>query len=166
MQGAKAHRMTSTLVSHKIEYIPPQTDDLAESSISALHSSPALLVLRDARVLLSNLRFLPYILLPLKPESDDDELNPFRAGAWVLLLQGWLFIVQSTLLLLAPPVFLIFPGLYSSLAVAASLCLIYLTVVPLDGPRFVQSSTDGQTGREAKQHQDERWIFINGCVVG
>ncbi|KAL8950362.1 MAG: hypothetical protein Q9222_003596 [Ikaeria aurantiellina] len=37
---------------------------------------------------------------------------------------------------------------------------------PLDGPRIVQSTAGCQPEMQASQHHDERWIFINGCVVG
>ncbi|KAL9041103.1 MAG: hypothetical protein Q9180_001503 [Flavoplaca navasiana] len=150
----------------KVKYIPPQTDPLAGSSVSSLQNSPLMLILRDLRVLSSNLRYLPYILLPLQSQSIDDELNPFRAGAWVLLLQGLLFIVQFTLLTLLLPALLFFPGVLFSFFVLASLCLLYIVLKPLDGPRIVHSTAGCTAEMQASQHHDERWIFINGCVVG
>lgn len=158
--------MTSPRKARDVKYIPAQMDALTGSSISALHSSPTMLVLRDIRVLLSNLRYLPYIFIPLQSKSDDDELNPFRDGAKVLLLQGWLFMVETLLLSLALPVMLFFPGLYSLFAAVAGLCFIYLMVIPIDGPRIVHSSVGRRTGKGVEEYQDERWIFINGCVVG
>lgn len=166
LQGTENSTMASIYRAHNVKYIPPQMDPLAGSSISALHSSPALLVLRDLRVLLSNLRYLPYIIVPLTWMSDDDELNPLRAGAKILLLQGLLFIVETILLSVSPLVWLVFPGITSSLVVIASLGLVYLMVTPMDGPRIVHSSVGVQTPKDSEQHQDERWIFINGCVVG
>ncbi|KAL8995485.1 MAG: hypothetical protein Q9169_004779 [Polycauliona sp. 2 TL-2023] len=158
--------MASNHPPRHVKYIPPQRDPLLGSSVSSLHSGPALLVLRDLRVLLANLRYLPYILLPLKWYSDDDELNPFRAGAHVLLLQAWLFVIEAVLLALAPLVWLIFPGITSSLATVGALALVYLFVLPMDGPRIVHSCLGCRMEDRVPQHEDERWIFVNGCVVG
>ena len=125
-----------------------------------------MLILRDLGVLTSNLQYLPFILIPLRSHCVDDELNPFRAGAWVLLLQGLLFTVQANLLALLLPAAMFFPGLVFSIAVIASLCLLYIMLSPLDGPRIVHSTAGCQPETRASQHDHEQWIFINGCVVG
>ena len=150
----------------KVKYIPPQADPQAGSSVTALHSGPLMLILRDLRVLASNLRYLPFILIPPQSKSIDDELNPFREGAWVLLLQGLLLTVQATLLALLLPALMFLPGLVFLFAVSVSLGFLYIMIMPLDGPPIVHSTAGCQAGLQASQHADERWIFINGCAVG
>ncbi|KAL8870514.1 MAG: hypothetical protein Q9174_003460 [Haloplaca sp. 1 TL-2023] len=150
----------------KVKYIPSQTDPLVGSSVSALHNSPSMLFLHDLRVLASNLQYLPYILLPLIPKTIDDELNPFRAGAWVLLLQALVFTVQATLVALLIPAFLFLPGLVFLYTAIASLAFLYIILRVLDWPRVIHSTAGCATESQGLQHLDERWIFINGCVVG
>ena len=155
---------SSTLVNmaDTIKYLPPQMDPLAGSSTRAARQSPLRLLLQDTGVLITMLPYLPNIFLPFRTNDPSSECYLSLAGAGNILLQGWLFIMEASLLLISPIVLLILPGTLSVLALATC----YLITWPLEGPDITYSNMDETTEARAEQHRDERWIFINGTATG
>ena len=149
-----------------VRYIPPQMDPLAASSTKAARQSPLRLLMQDAGVLVTMLPYLPNIFLPLKAKDQSCELYPNLLGLRDAVLQGWLFIMETLLLLLIVPAILILPGVISLAAFAMCCLTIYLASHPMDGSRIAYSNLDGETLVMAEQHKDERWLFVNGCATG
>lgn len=153
-------------MANTIRYIPPQIDPLAGSSTMAARQSPLRLLIQDASVLITMLPYLPYIFLPFSTNDPSSECYLSLAGAENILLQGWLFIMEVSLLLMSPFVLLLLPGTLSALAIAMCYLTVYLITWPLEGPDVTYSNMDETTAALAEQHRDERWLFINGTATG
>lgn len=153
-------------MANTIRYIPPQMDPLAGLSTMATRQSPLRLLIEDVSVLITMRPYLPYIFLPFKTNDPNSECYLSLAGARDLLLQGWLFIMEASLLLLSPFVLLLLPGILSVLAIAMCYLTVYLVTWPLEGPDVTYSNMDETTEALAEQHRDERWLFINGIATG
>ena len=149
-----------------IKYIPGQQDPMAGISTMAARTSPLRLMLMDAGVLITMLRYLPNIFLPFKASHADDELSLSFMNVQNLALQGVLFVFETIILLLALPAILVLPGALWIAAWAACCTIVYLAVKPIEGPTVVYSNMSEETLRMAKQHKNERWLFVNGCAVG
>ena len=141
-------------------------DPLAGSSTRAARQSPLRLFVQDVGVLITMLPYLPYIFLPFSTNDPSSECYLSPEGARDILLQGWLFIMEASLLLISPFVLLVLPGTLSILAIAMCYLAIYLVTWPLEGPDVTYSNMDGKTEALAQQHRDERWLFINGTATG
>lgn len=125
-----------------------------------------LLIFQDTIVLLSNLRYLPGIILPFKAKDSSDEFYLDFSGCRDTILQLGLFILESAMILFAVPVILILPGAFSLAAVMACCLVIFLMCYPMEGPDVIYSNMSKYTLGQAEQHKDERWLFVNGCIVG
>ena len=81
------------------------------------------------------------------------------------MLQGILFFLESVILLLAVPLFLVLPGLvYTLLAVLVG-AVIWALTKPTDGSTIAWSRPNDQAAESGKRHTDERWVFVNGCAA-
>lgn len=123
-------------------------------------------MLQDAYVLITNLRYLPGIFLPFRTQNSSSEFYPDVSGVRDAILQGVLFAVETLLLLSAIPVILVAPGAVSLTISTACFLLIYLLCKPFQGPKVRYSNMSKETHYQAEQHKDERWLFVNGCMVG
>ena len=141
-------------------------DPLAGSSTRAARQSPLRLLIQDAGVLITMLPYLPYIFLPINTNDPSSESYPSLEGVRDVLLQGWLFIMEASLLLISPFVLLVLPGTLSVFAIAICYLTVYLVTWPLEGPDVTYSDMDKKTEALAEQHRDERWLFINGTATG
>lgn len=150
----------------KVSFIPAQMDGLASTTTEAARENPLRLLMRDAGVLIKMLRYLPCILLPFRIADPSAELYMGMSNTRDTLLQSWLFLIETVLLLLAVPATLVLPG-GILIAVVALCCIVVRAIcLPMHGPRIVRSAMDRETVLAAKQHEDERWIFVNGCITG
>lgn len=127
-------------------------------------ASPLKLLVSDVILCLSCIRYLPDILLPLRPYSSGklDELYPSCGNLTALSIHGVLIVYQVGFLLSLPVLF--FLPVY--------VCIIYITSVFilnsricafLNGRHRFLFSHVPLTGSE---HRSEHWIFINGVGVG
>jgi len=157
---------TSTTMAQSIRYIPPQMDSAAGLSTSAARPSPIRLMLQDAGVLINNLRYLPGIVLPFKTKKKSDELYLNISGTAGIILQGSLFVIETVLLLLTFPFFLILPGGVWAAGLGVCYLAIYFLCMPIEGPAVLYSNMSKTTQALAESHKDERWLFVNGCMVG
>ncbi len=153
-------------MANTISYIPPQMDPLARSSTGAARQSPLRLLIQDVGVLITMLPYLPYIFLPFNTKDPSSEFYLSLEGARDIVLQGWLFIMEASLLFMSPFVLLLLPGTLSVLAIAMCYLTVYLVTWPLEGPDVTYSNMDEKTKALAEQHRDERWLFINGTATG
>lgn len=156
----------SSNMAGNIKYIPSQMDPLAGASTSAARQNPIRLMMQDAGVLVTTLPYLPYIFLPLRATDKSSELYLNMQGIRDMLLQCWLFIMETNLLLMAAPAILLLPGAVSMIATALCCLTIYLSAYPMEGPRITESMMTSLTEATASQHKDERWLFVNGCATG
>jgi len=83
-----------------------------------------------------------------------------------MVLQSWLFCCELMLLLFVPVAYMVLPGFLILSATAVTCLVIYSVSWPMQGPRMVYSEMDEATIKSAKEHENERWLFINGCMVG
>ena len=132
----------------------------------AARQSPMRLMIQDAGVLLTMLPYLPNIFLPLKAKDSSDELYMNMQGARDTTLQGWLMIMETSVLLMAPLALLILPGLVSMTVIALYSLTVYLVSWPMEGPDVTYSKMDDTTRALAENHRDERWLFVNGTATG
>lgn len=149
-----------------VSFIPAQMDVLASSSTEAARETPLRFVLRDAGVLIQNIGYLPWIILPFKTSDSCSELYMSVPHARDNMVQCWLFIIEAVLLLLAGPALLILPGCITIVAVYLCCVVVQAICLPLQGSRVVHSEMDREAVMASKQHEGERWIFINGCMTG
>lgn len=127
-------------------------------------ASPLKLLVSDVILCLSCIRYLPDILLPLRPYYSGklDELYPSRGNLTALSIHGVLIVYQVAFLLSLPVLF--FLPIY--------VCILYITSVFilnnricafLNGRHRFLVSHLPLTG---SGHESENWIFINGVGVG
>ncbi len=161
-----AKAMSTTAMALNIKYIPPQMDALASTTTQASRENPLRLLLHDAGVLSTVLRYLPWLVIPFRTSDKSCELYVGPSSARDLLLQGWLSVLEITFLVAAIPVILLLPGVLS--IVIATLCcaVVYILSWPMQGPRIAYSMMDDDTITSAEQHGSERWLFVNGCATG
>ena len=155
-----------TSMAGNIKYIPPQMDVLASTTTPASRQNPFRLLLHDAGVFSTLLRYLPWIIIPFRTSDNSCELYMGPSSARDLLLQSWLSILEVAFLVAAIPVVLLLPGILSA-AVAMMCCvIIYVLSWPMQGPKIAYSMMDDATVLSAEQHGSERWLFVNGCATG
>ena len=146
--------------------IPAQMDAYAGTSLRAARESPFLLILQDTITLIKMSGYLPWLFLPIQAKDPTDEfyanLNNFRD--WIL--QGILFIIEAAVVLLGPVAYFLLPGGASILLTAIVYGGIWVITIPWQGSRVAISQMDDETALMAKEHEHERWLFINGCIVG
>lgn len=127
-------------------------------------ASPLKLLVADVILCLSCIRYLPGILLSLRPcpSGKLDELYPSRGNLTALAIHGVLIVYQVAFLLSLPLLF--FLPIY--------VCILYVTAVFLlnnqicaflnGRHRFLVSHVP----LPRSGHESEHWIFINGVGVG
>ena len=153
-------------MANKIKYIPPQMDALASTTTQASRENPLWLLMHDASVLASVLRYLPWTVLPFRTSDKSCELYMGPSSARDLLLQSWLSVLEVAFLIAAIPIGLLLPGMLS-VAIAMLCCgVIYVLAWPMQGPRIAYSMMDDETVLSAEQRGSERWLFVNGCATG
>lgn len=112
------------------------------------------------------LGWLPWVFLPFRTSNPNAELYLNLANLKDMVLQGVLFGWETMFLLLAFPAFLTMPGI-TAITLATCCCIFVLGLARLEqGPRFAYSKMDEATKTGAKQHEHERWLFINGIATG
>lgn len=149
-----------------IKFIPPQIDPLASTTTEACRKDPLRLLMQDLGVLTRMLRYIPWIVIPFYTSNKNAELYLSAAGFLDVFLNSFLFLFESVLVLVAVPAFFILPGGIFLLAATICVSLILLAAWPMQGPRVAYSKMDEKTTAIAKEHDRERWIFINGCMTG
>ncbi|MCJ1231582.1 hypothetical protein MMC12_008260 [Toensbergia leucococca] len=141
-------------------------DAFTGTTMQATRESPLRIFLRDVGVLITMLRYVPWIFLPLKAPKSRKELALSASNTRDVILQSWLFVMEMVILLLAIPAILLLPGsLTMCLAVMCCVC-IKIVSLPMQGSRIVYSNMDAATILMTKQHEDERWLFVNGILAG
>ena len=148
----------------RVSYVPPQIDSPSVASIRALRQDPLRLFFQDAGVLIRMLPYLPWIFLPFKTKDDQAELYLAGQNIPELLLQVFLFLYESFLLLLFLPALIVLPGSVFLILAGISFIFILLFTWPLEGPALALSMMDHTTQASAERHMDEKWIFINGTA--
>ncbi len=157
-------RMSDSIIRH-VSFIPTQTVGLASATTEAARQNPLRLILRDLAVLTKNLHFLPLIVWPLEKRSSA-KLYISESNTKENIIQGFLVVFEAFLLILAIPAILILPGALFVLAAFLCCLLIFAICLPFHGSKILNSAMDAETMISAKQHESERWIFINGCITG
>lgn len=178
--GQKAHQQTQTTstlpattakplpslaMANTIEFIPSQMDALSSTTTEAARKSPFRLLTQDIAVLVTKLQYLPWILRPFWTSDPNAELYLSLRGMRNMVLQSWLFILEMTILFCGVPAFLILPGTMFLGMAAVFFTLICVVAWPMHGSKLVYSEMDEGTVAKAQEHEDERWIFVNGCTT-
>lgn len=153
-------------MSNSIKYIPSQMDPLAVASTRAARQDPIRLMIEDAGILLRLSLYVPKLISPFSTRDKDAELYPSLANIKVGFLQTLLALIQVLFLVVVIPTFVWLPG-GVSLAATVSCCLVcYLITLPMQGPPINRSNMDDTTKTLARQHENERWVFVNGICTG
>lgn len=145
-----------------IKFIPSQIDILGCTTTEACRKSPIRLFFQDLGVLITMLPYLPWVFLPLR--TTDKSHRPVK-GFRDALLQAWLFILEILLLFLFIPAYLVLPGVLFFVVAALCILSIFLAAWPMHGPRILNSEMDDKTMALAKNHANERWVFVNGIMT-
>ncbi|MCJ1467638.1 hypothetical protein MMC07_006263, partial [Pseudocyphellaria aurata] len=160
-----AKPLPSLAMANTIEFIPSQMDALSSTTTEAARESPIRLLTQDIAVLVTKLQFLPWVLRPFWTSDPDAELYLSLRGMRDIVLQSWLFVLEMTALIFAIPAFLVLPGTMFLGMAAVFFTLICAVAWPMHGSKLVYSKMDEGTVTKAQQHEDERWIFVNGCMT-
>ena len=160
--------ISSSKTVRRVKYIPSQMDAIsAITSTKAARENPVRLLFQDALVLLRMLKYLPWLILPFWTKVPDAELYILSITAVRdLFLQGLLFLLEAGILVVAPVLLLILPASVSASVAAFTSVLIYIISRPMLGPRIVYSQMGETTTARAESYKNERWLFVNGCLVG
>ena len=148
-----------------VKFIPSLVDTLAGTSTESERESPLRLLLRDAGVLLKLLKYVPWIITPFWTDDKQAELYLSPRGARDTTLIAILTFMGVAALILAPFVVLAFPGFVVVAIAAIFVAVAWLLALPLHGPDVVYSAMDEATMASAKDHIEERWLFINGVAT-
>ena len=150
----------------EVVYLPPREDSIGGASTRALREGPIWLMMQDTLVLIKMLNYLPNIFRPLQSSLYNDELAPNLAKAPELIIELFLFIFETILLIAIPITLIICPGFVTITASAIAFLLIFLLCWPLHGPDLIHSNTRAtEINSPVDGFEDERWIFCNGCMT-
>ena len=141
-------------------------DRLAGTFAIASRQSPLRLLMRDACVLVKMLPYSPLLVIPFRTSDKHAELYLNLGGLCDMVLQSWLFLDEIVLLFLVPVVMFLLPGSLFLLVSSLACVLIYVLSWPMQGSRIVYSKMDNATIASAVDYKHERWLFINGCLIG
>lgn len=164
-----------------IAFTPSQLANTAATSPITYRESPLSLIWSDVCLVV---RLLPYaiqIVLPFPTDNRNGELYPSKGNIQSMVLHFCLFICSGCGILLAPFVFLFFPGVtflifvlcvtatcYFCIYLPARKCTDVAGVYMLNyGPELVPS--DPKILKPETQDYPfphEKWFFINGVMVG
>lgn len=148
-----------------VEFIPSQMDALSSTTTEAARKSPLLLLMQDLVVLITKLPYLPWIIRPFLTSDPNAEMYLSLRGLRDITLQSCLFILETAVIFFAIPAFLILPGAMFIGVATIIFTLICVVAWPMHGSKLVYSNMDASTVAKAQQHENERWIFINGCLT-
>ncbi|MCJ1265575.1 hypothetical protein MMC22_005455 [Lobaria immixta] len=160
-----AKPLPSLAMANAVEFIPSQMDALSSTTTEAARKSPLRLLTQDVAVLISKLPYLPWIIRPFLTSDPNAEFYLSLRGVRDIVLQSFLFILETVVLLSAVPAFLVLPGAMFIGVAALFFTLICIAAWPMHGSKLVYSKMDESTVSKAQQHENERWIFINGCLT-
>ncbi|KAG5302032.1 hypothetical protein I7I48_02231 [Histoplasma ohiense] len=148
-----------------IGYIPPQSDNQGCTSTPRALETPLALTWRDIRTLSSVLYQLPKLFTPLTSKDPTDELSLNPRNIWYLCGLATVTALETLLcgLVLIAVTFL--PGWLSMGVLMGAVGLIWGLCVPIRGPMVVESCA-GLKEDCGNVRKGERWIFVNGVMVG
>lgn len=154
----------SLAMANAIEFIPSQMDVYSTTTTEAARTSPLRLFTQDVVVLITKLLYLPWAIYPFLTLDPDAEMYLSLRGVGDIVLQSCLLILEMAVVF-AVPAFLILPGAVFIGVAAIHITLICITAWPMHGPKLVYSKMDESTVAKAQQHENERWIFVNGILT-
>ncbi|OAX78856.1 hypothetical protein ACJ72_06830 [Emergomyces africanus] len=156
----------------KVCYIPSQTDSQASTANPRARENPLALAWRDIRTLFSVLYLLPKLCYPFLTKNPTDELSLSSQNIWYL---GTLISVtglESLLCLVVLVAVTLMPGWMSTVIFWGAVWFVWALCVPIQGPMMVESRVGVNEGDEDGDggnfdvRNGERWIFVNGMMVG
>jgi hypothetical protein len=150
-----------------VDFLPAQVDAASSTNALPFTSSPSELVLYDVILFFRVLGYVWTIIAPLYPFGSGklDELYPSFQNIVCLVLHAILIVLQSFFILTIPFWFL-YPIPLNVLVVYVFLFWIVNKVIWnwLNGDGRTLTSKVPMDGWE--EHDDEKWIFMNGVSVG
>lgn len=148
-----------------LRFVPAQVDAYAGTSARTCNESPVRLFLLDVLVLIQNMRYLPWLFLPLYASNQDSELYVTSAALYDGIPLLTLCVLDVVLLPLSP-VLLVLPVLVVLFAGISWAYVRWLLLLPTQGPRIVRSTLGLEINDPMHDFGDERWVFINGFCTG
>lgn len=156
------HRMQS----QEVCYVAPQTKPISGTFAQAEAQSPSRLFFSDAGILLSNLRYLPHVLLPLTKYKNSKEDYLTKTKWKEIILQCALLFIETIIALTMPIACIVLPGLFCIVIIVVCWFIITLLLLPLQGSRILYSVKIEQDSATSPHHPNERWVFVNGIMTG
>ncbi|KAF2761238.1 hypothetical protein EJ05DRAFT_257368 [Pseudovirgaria hyperparasitica] len=147
---------------NKVIYIPHQSNaDARLTTDRAATKSPFRLLLVDIAILFKNLRYLPWVLTPIRSPDSIPGVPP--TSKWHKIrdytLVSIISLVEVIIIPLSFLVFLALPGLVFCLYIALVCLLVYLFEHTMWGPLVLHSTVPLPT---SPAFVAERWLYING----
>ena len=163
-----AKPLSSPAMASAVEFIPSQMDALSSTTTEAARKSPLRLLAQDIAVLITKLPYLPWIIRPFRTSDPNAELYISLRDLRDLrdiVLQSFLFVLETAVIFFAVPAFLILPGAMFIGVAVLFFTLIFIAAWPMHGSKLVYSKMDERTLAKAEQHESERWVFVNGILT-
>lgn len=114
------------------------------------------------------IRFMPYILWPMRPteSAEYDELSWTFSNNWCIFLHAVLVLLQLAFFV-ALPFAALLPAWLFGAVVGAFLLANYVFCFLLNGFKTKFESDKSLVSEEERlKHRHEKWIFLNGVAVG
>lgn len=148
-----------------VGYIPPQSDNQGCTSTPRALETPLALTWRDIRTLSSVLYQLPKLFIPFTSKDPTDELSLNPRNIWYLCGLATVTALETLLCGLVLMAVTFLPGWLSMGVLVGAVGLIWGLCVPIRGPMVVESCA-GLKEDCGNVRKGERWIFVNGVMVG
>ncbi|KAI9802389.1 MAG: hypothetical protein M1833_001895 [Piccolia ochrophora] len=153
-----------------VNFLPGQVDCTSSTIPLPYTSSPLRLLWSDIKLFFHYAYALPGIIIPLGPWGSGalDELYPSPANIFDISLHLVLVAIHL-LVLISIPVCLFVPVPLGAFVLYITLFLSvnYLVCLSLNGTKStLESEVELGPRSVLNQHNDERWIFLNGVAVG
>ena len=149
--------------------IPRHEPSIYNSRPYRYSQSPLRLFFEDAATFGNVLWTILDIVRPLNAK-DDGDVEPNKT--WRAKRESFLISAISALQAFMLPLgfvgLLVLPGFLSAALVASTLVSTFMILKPIQGPRLVESivDIDNESNGNHEQHEEEKWIFINGVMTG
>ncbi|KKZ65133.1 hypothetical protein EMCG_09022 [[Emmonsia] crescens] len=157
-------------------YIPPQADIQGSTATPRARESPLVLAWRDLRTLFAVLYLLPKLCYPFLTKNPTDELSLSYQNIWYLGTLVSVTGLETFLCVFVLAAVTLLPGWLSTGVFWGTVGLVWALCAPIQGPMMVESRMGVEErveerdeegdGDSLDSHKGERWVFVNGMLVG
>lgn len=127
--------------------------------------SPWKLLAKDIYYFFVYLWALPWVLMPLWPSGELDELYAYDWRNWYCVVAHFVLCVMQLVLFLALPFTLLLPIWTAAGGIAIFLFVNWLICLTLNGSD-IKFNSEEKYAPALPEHEHEQWVFLNGVAVG